>query len=156
VLCWQCREWSLSRLTSKQTFFCLLTVVVVVHRCLLWENRYSEATSFIEGLSEATTSLTDYLSSMIWPVCEFRPNMTQLVRRQLNLAIKGQSEGIDIILNAIAAWEFQRELGTQEPLVLSITGPTGTRNPPLHLSCLCLPEVFLSVCFAVGWLLEQE
>jgi len=36
--------------------------------------------------------------------------------------IQGQSEGIDTIVNALSAWEFQHH---DTPLVLALTGPTG-------------------------------
>lgn len=39
--------------------------------------------------------------------------------------IKGQDEGLGTILNAISGWEFQRQSGYGEPLVLALTGPTG-------------------------------
>lgn len=39
--------------------------------------------------------------------------------------IKGQNEGLNTILSAISGWEFQRESGQSEPLVLALTGPTG-------------------------------
>lgn len=39
--------------------------------------------------------------------------------------IRGQNEGLHTILNAISGWEFQRQSGQSEPLVLALTGPTG-------------------------------
>jgi pantothenate kinase-related protein Tda10 len=47
------------------------------------------------------------------------------VHNSLQLAILGQQGGIDNILNAFAAWEFQRKAGLSGPLVLAIAGPTG-------------------------------
>ena len=32
---------------------------------------------------------------------------------------------MEIILNAISGWEFQKSAGLSEPLVLALTGPTG-------------------------------
>lgn len=81
--------------------------------------------NFIEGLSDATNSISDFLSSMIWPKCEYRPDIVETVKNKLQEVIKGQDEGIDLILNSLRAWEFQRLLGIHQPFVMAITGPTG-------------------------------
>ena len=43
----------------------------------------------------------------------------------MNKYIKGQDEGVKTILNAISGWEFERQAGSSQPLVLALTGPTG-------------------------------
>ncbi len=62
---------------------------------------------------------------MIWPKCDFRPDIAETVKLRLHKIIKGQNEGGDMIINSLRAWEFQRTLGVHQPLVLAITGPTG-------------------------------
>lgn len=52
-------------------------------------------------------------------------NTYQLLTYSLARHIRGQNEGLDTILSAISAWEFQRQSGQSEPLVLALTGPTG-------------------------------
>jgi Cdc6-like AAA superfamily ATPase len=79
----------------------------------------------VAGLTDATFSVSDFLSSMIWSTCEFRPNIVESVKETLNKVIKGQDEGVSMILNALHAWEFQRTLGIHQPMVIAITGSTG-------------------------------
>ena len=58
-------------------------------------------------------------------VCPFVDSITVSLNESLPINIRGQRGGVDIILNAVAAWEFQRRVGLSEPLVLAIAGSTG-------------------------------
>ena len=40
-------------------------------------------------------------------------------------AVRGQDEGIQIILKAVGAWELNKKTRNTKPLVLAISGPTG-------------------------------
>lgn len=69
--------------------------------------------------------------------CVYVPNMVKSVQNRLSNTIKGQDEAIDIVINAVAAWESRREVhgdvadtahaeaGHSGPLILALTGSTG-------------------------------
>uniref|UniRef100_K3WL49 AAA+ ATPase domain-containing protein n=1 Tax=Globisporangium ultimum (strain ATCC 200006 / CBS 805.95 / DAOM BR144) TaxID=431595 RepID=K3WL49_GLOUD len=59
--------------------------------------------------------------------CTFVENPSQSVRSYLETHLKAQDRALDSVVAAIEAWEFSRSSNKdQSPLVLAITGPTGT------------------------------
>jgi len=76
-----------------------------------------------------TASLSwDWLAKRtgIVDVCPYVDDVMDALNASLPLHIRGQHGGVEIILNAVASWEFQRRVGLlSEPLVLAIAGSTG-------------------------------
>ena len=107
-----------------------------------------EGGSYSDYFSDTYHYAYDWLSGSL-DNCPFRDNMMESIKhkyvlqnfpfclcnmlmatflsptRSLERHIRGQNEGLDTILSAISAWEFQRQSGQSEPLVLALTGPTG-------------------------------
>ena len=75
-------------------------------------------------------------SSGMTEQCPFKDEMAKSVNETLYKNIRGQSEGINIISNAFSSWEFEKRMGYAGPLVLALTGPTGTLSSPLHTNLL--------------------
>ena len=57
--------------------------------------------------------------------CPYVDNIMISLGSSLPRYIKSQDEAINMIEEAIASWEFDKQSGTNNPLVLSFTGPTG-------------------------------
>eukprot|EP01032_Pedospumella_encystans_P012998 gene12998-14995_t len=83
-----------------------------------------EGGSYSDYFSDTYHYAYDWLSGSL-DNCPFRNNMMESIKHNLERHIRGQNEGLDTILSAISAWEFQRQSGQSEPLVLALTGPTG-------------------------------
>ena len=79
------------------------------------------------AIADTASTTYDWIAKRtgITEVCPFVDSITLALNKSLPLTIRGQSGGVDIILNAIASWEFQRRVGLSEPLVLAIAGSTG-------------------------------
>ncbi|CEG50156.1 26s protease regulatory subunit 6a [Plasmopara halstedii] len=59
--------------------------------------------------------------------CTFVDKPSQVVRQHLQENLKGQERAVEAVVGAIEAWEFsQSSTKDRAPLVLAITGPTGT------------------------------
>ncbi|KAL3668558.1 hypothetical protein V7S43_006641 [Phytophthora oleae] len=59
--------------------------------------------------------------------CTFVDRPSQAVRQHLQDNLKGQERAVEAVVGAIEAWEFSRSsTNDRAPLVLAITGPTGT------------------------------
>lgn len=59
--------------------------------------------------------------------CTFVDKPSQAVRQHLKQNLKGQERAVEAVVGAIEAWEFSRTSSKdRSPLVLAITGPTGT------------------------------
>ncbi|CAH0483016.1 unnamed protein product [Peronospora belbahrii] len=59
--------------------------------------------------------------------CKFVDKPSQMVRHHLQDNLKGQERAVEAVVGAIEAWEFSRtSTKDRAPLVLAITGPTGT------------------------------
>ncbi|KAG7379155.1 hypothetical protein PHYPSEUDO_008931 [Phytophthora pseudosyringae] len=59
--------------------------------------------------------------------CTFADKPSQTVRQHLQENLKGQERAVEAVVGAIEAWEFSRSsTKDRAPLVLAITGPTGT------------------------------
>ncbi|KAE8896751.1 hypothetical protein PF005_g541 [Phytophthora fragariae] len=59
--------------------------------------------------------------------CTFVDKPSQVVRSHLQQNLKGQERAVEAVVGAIEAWEFSRtSTKDRAPLVLAITGPTGT------------------------------
>ncbi|KAL4175053.1 hypothetical protein KRP22_000026 [Phytophthora ramorum] len=59
--------------------------------------------------------------------CTFADKPSQAVRNHLMENLKGQERAVESVVGAIEAWEFSRtSTKDRAPLVLAITGPTGT------------------------------
>ena len=78
---------------------------------------------FTEFLDTTLSSLSQ--TAGLTDVCPFRDNVAQSVKSILPQYIRGQDEGLDIIVNAVAAWEFGKKAGKSGALVLALTGSTG-------------------------------
>jgi hypothetical protein len=57
--------------------------------------------------------------------CSFIEDPVAVLADMLPNYIRGQDQGIAAIINGFAAWQFSRQSGYPNPLVLAITGPTG-------------------------------
>jgi len=81
----------------------------------------------LAGFLNYASSSIDYLSQSVGLVemCPFREDMSKYLKEHLPLQIQGQDEGLEIITNAIAGWDFKRKSGSSQPLVLAVTGSTG-------------------------------
>ena len=79
------------------------------------------------AIADTASTTYDWIAKRtgITDICPFVDSITSALNESLPLTIRGQSGGIDIILNAVASWEFQRRVGLSEPLVLAVAGPTG-------------------------------
>uniref|UniRef100_A0AAV1T794 AAA+ ATPase domain-containing protein n=1 Tax=Peronospora matthiolae TaxID=2874970 RepID=A0AAV1T794_9STRA len=58
--------------------------------------------------------------------CNFVSKPSQAVRAHLQENLKGQERAVEAVVGAIEAWEFSTSSKDCAPLVLAITGPTGT------------------------------
>ena len=105
--------------------FFIITVFVLLPLC------QPQAIFSFEGaygaLADTASTTYDWLAKRtgIADVCPFVDSITFSLNESLPINIRGQRGGVDIILNAVAAWEFQRRVGLSEPLVLAIAGSTG-------------------------------
>ena len=85
-----------------------------------FEGAFNIVTDFV-GTTLSTITQTAGLSDS----CPFRDNMAESVKDLLPQFIRGQNEAIEIIINAVASWEFGKKSGKSDPLVLALTGSTG-------------------------------
>jgi hypothetical protein len=60
--------------------------------------------------------------------CSFIEEPVAVLTEMLPNYIRGQDQGIASIINGFASWQFSRQSGYPNPLVLAITGPTGKRS----------------------------
>ncbi|ETI56283.1 hypothetical protein L914_01060 [Phytophthora nicotianae] len=58
--------------------------------------------------------------------CTFVDKPSQMVLHHLQENLKGQERAVEAVVGAIEAWEFSSSTKDRAPLVLAITGPTGT------------------------------
>ncbi|GAB9463183.1 hypothetical protein Gpo141_00000653 [Globisporangium polare] len=73
--------------------------------------------------------------------CTFVENPSQSVRSYLHTHLKAQDRALESVVAAIEAWEFSRTSSKdRSPLVLAITGPTGTGKT--EMSNLLAESVF--------------
>lgn len=89
-------EWNSAWGTFKVT-------MDIIDGTVSWASKtigFSESCSYVD---DPVTSLSDHLPQQI----------------------RGQSPGLQMILDAFSSWEFGRKAGLQQPLVLAVTGPTG-------------------------------
>ncbi len=97
----------------------LLALVSVIH-C---EQSPASGGSTVDVLH----SSFDYVMNMLGlsETCPYHDDVIGAVQRELPKRIKGQSEAVRLITNAVAAWEMQKASGKPRPLVLALTGSTG-------------------------------
>lgn len=81
----------------------------------------------ISSLLDVSGDLFDDFVDMInyWDVCPFRDEISKSLNTTLSKRIVGQPAGLETIVEAFAAWEFNTKMGYSGPLVLAISGPTG-------------------------------
>jgi hypothetical protein len=79
------------------------------------------------GLYNAVVDIASYTyeKTISTIPCPYVENMMLSLQQSLPRYIKSQDEAINMIEEAIASWEFDKQSGTNNPLVLSFTGPTG-------------------------------
>jgi hypothetical protein len=58
--------------------------------------------------------------------CKYVASPSVQVNKKLSSVIKGQRGAVDSITGALQSWEFSRGSSSAAPLILAITGPTGT------------------------------
>lgn len=83
--------------------------------------------SYFEVTNHIFESTTGWLSEYtgLSELCPYRDEFANSINTSLSKTIKGQDIAVDAIVNAFAAWEFDKRGGYAGPLVLAITGPTG-------------------------------
>ncbi|KAF4322395.1 hypothetical protein BBO99_00002954 [Phytophthora kernoviae] len=90
------------------------------------------AASFVQNISAFTLRWEDYWEAALYHSglgyqCTFVDKPSQAVRKHLLQNLKGQERAVEAVVGAIEAWEFSRTSSKdRSPLVLAITGPTGT------------------------------
>lgn len=101
-------------------FYCCLFSIIV-------QLSSQQFASYFEGTYRYAADTANSLGRTIgiYEYCPFVDNIMEALNETLPRVILGQQGGIESIVNAIAAWEFQKRAGLSEPLVLAITGPTG-------------------------------
>ena len=79
------------------------------------------------GLYNAVVDIASYTyeKTISTIPCPYVENMMLSLQQSLPRYIKSQDEAINMIEEAIASWEFDKQSGSNHPLVLSFTGPTG-------------------------------
>ena len=86
---------------------------------------FAGAYNIVAGLVETTISSISHTAGLS-DSCPFREgDLAQSVKDVLPQYIRGQHEAVDIIVNAVASWEFGKKSGKSDPLVLALTGSTG-------------------------------
>ena len=82
---------------------------------------------FFQIAADITGDALGYLTDVtgFTQKCSFIEEPVATLAEMLPNYIRGQDQGIDAIINGFASWQFQRQSGYPNPLVLAITGPTG-------------------------------
>ena len=87
----------------------------------------NEQNTYIEDFSVFASSAVEQLlqSVGLGQSCPWVENMMKSVGEALPKNVRGQDEGVNSIIHAIAGWEMQKKSGQSRPLVMAITGSTG-------------------------------
>ena len=127
-------EWVVKRgkVCFSFIFFTLSLILNTAHPVIAGSEAVNPATLYsFEGAVNIFSEYLEYTLSTLTEtaglseMCPFREGIAQSVKEILPQYIRGQDEGIEIVVNAVASWEFGRKSGKSDPLVLALTGSTG-------------------------------
>ncbi|CAM9495410.1 unnamed protein product [Scytosiphon promiscuus] len=134
---------SRSRSTSRWRCLALLCGLIMVGQAQIGPTRQDEDSSAVHGAasSSATISMMDavrVMGRLTWwgvdiametagyGVCPFADDPVEAATQALQERILAQPLAIQSLLMALSAWHYSQRSGRYEPLVVALTGSTGT------------------------------